>query len=82
MKKLVLLCMLVSIGFAEHFGCKSERDLYLLAESSNVVKVARDLMRKGKCEILYDGKVIYDDGTFIKIRYGSELFWALSPKLK
>jgi len=82
MKKLILLGLLGSFSFGGTFACKNESDLYLIADSTNRVEVAQDLIYDGKCKILNGGTVIHKGKHIAKIRYGSELYYTLTVYVK
>lgn len=82
MKKLILLGLLGSFSFSATFACKNESDLYLIADSTNRVNVAQDLIYDGKCKILNGGTVIHKGKYTTKIRYGSEIYYTLNAYLE
>lgn len=84
MKKMFLLSILVSFSFANVFACKSESSLYLIADTdrSSRVYVAEDLIRDGKCKVLYSFNIIHKGKIISKVRYGDTYYYTLTAYLQ
>lgn len=84
MKKIFFLSILASFSFANVFACKSESSLYLIADTNinSRIYVAEDLIRDGKCKILYGFTTVYEGEVISKIRYGDTYYYTLTVHLK
>lgn len=84
MKKVFLLSILASFSFANVFACKNESSLYLIAntDKSSRVYVAEDLIRDGKCKILYGFTIVHEGQVISKVRYGETYYHTLTAYLK
>lgn len=84
MKKIFLLIVLASLSFADVFACKDESSLYLIANTVNSSRayVAEDLIRDGKCNILYGFTIVHEGQNISKVRYGDTYYYTLTAYLK
>jgi hypothetical protein len=84
MKKMFLLSILGSFSFANIFACKNESSLYLIADTDRNSRayVAEDLIRDGKCKILYGFTIVHKGQVISKVRYGDTYYYTLTTYLE
>lgn len=79
MKKLILISIFVTFGFAQVAGCKKKDSMYAIADASDRKSVFMSLYYNGECNIVDEIKVVDYSGRLKKVLASDgQYYWVIN----